>query len=68
MAGIWKTPPIARTSYRAEDLVSASDTTPEHAQACAALVQKNGGVFNAGPFTPWLYRPDGEAPRSTLVL
>jgi quinoprotein glucose dehydrogenase len=60
--------PIARVSYQPSDLVSASDTSPEHVQACEALVQKNGGVFNAGPFTPWLYRPDGAPPRSTLVF
>ena len=33
-----KPPPIARSSYRPEDLVTASDTTPEHARACEELV------------------------------
>jgi glucose dehydrogenase len=61
-------PPIARTSYRPEDLVRASDTTPEHVRACEALIEKNGGVSNLGPFTPWGYRADGAAPRSTLVF
>ena len=61
-----KPPPIARTAYRPEDLVTAADTTPEHAKACAELVEKIGGVVNAGPFTPWLYRAPGAPPKSTL--
>ena len=36
-----------------------ADTTPEHAKACAELVEKSGGVHNAGPFTPWRYRARG---------
>ena len=63
-----KPPPIARVRYAAADLVTASDTTPEHAQACQELVQRNGGVFNAGPFTPWLYHADGDPAKSTLVF
>jgi quinoprotein glucose dehydrogenase len=63
-----KPPPLARTSFRPEDLVTAADTTAEHAQACAELVQKIGGVRNLGPFTPWGFRPDGAAGSSTLVF
>ena len=63
-----KPPPIARVSYEADDLVTAADTTPEHAKACAELIQRNGGVFNAGPFTPWLHRAEGAPPKSTLVF
>ena len=57
-----KPPPLARVSYKPEDLVTAADTTPEHAKACEELVEKNGGVYNAGPFTPWRYRAEGAAP------
>jgi quinoprotein glucose dehydrogenase len=70
----WPTQPIpvkgaiARVSYATADLVTAAETTAEHAQACAELVQRNGGVFNAGPFTPWLFRADGAAAKSTLVF
>jgi glucose dehydrogenase len=63
-----KPPPLARVSYKPEDLVTADDTTPEHAQACRDLIEKNGGVFNAGPFTPWLYRPEGAPVKSSLVF
>ena len=61
-------PPLARVSYTAGDLVTAADTTPEHVQACEALIRKNGGVFNAGPFTPWLHRAEGTPIGSTLVF
>jgi quinoprotein glucose dehydrogenase len=63
-----KPPPLARVTYRAEDLVTAADTTPEHAAACADLIQKIGGVRNAGPFTPWGLRTPGTASASTLVF
>jgi quinoprotein glucose dehydrogenase len=60
-----KPPPIARVSFSAADLVTAADTTEEHAAACKDLVEKNG-VYNAGPFTPWAYRATGAAPRTAL--
>ena len=63
-----KPPPLARVSYKPEDLVTAADTTPEHAKACAELVERNGGVNNAGPFTPWRYRAEGAPQASTLVF
>jgi glucose dehydrogenase len=63
-----KPPPLARVGYKPEDLVTAADTTPEHAKACEELVAKNGGVYNAGPFTPWRYRAEGTSPASTLVF
>ena len=63
-----KPPPLARVSYRREDLVTAADTTPEHAKACAALIERIGGVSNAGPFTPWRYRAEGAPPASTLLF
>jgi glucose dehydrogenase len=53
-----KPPAIARVAYRPEDLVTAADTTPEHAAACSEFVRKIGGVANAGPFTPWGLRSE----------
>ena len=61
-----KPPASARVAYSAADLVTAADTTPEHAQACAELVEKIGGVYNAGPFTPWRLRAEGASPATTL--
>ncbi|HUR35923.1 MAG TPA: PQQ-binding-like beta-propeller repeat protein [Vicinamibacterales bacterium] len=52
-----KPPPLARVAYTAADLVTATDTTPEHARACAELVAQMGGVTNDGPFTPWRLKP-----------
>jgi quinoprotein glucose dehydrogenase len=63
-----KPPPLARNAYAAMDLVTADDTTPEHAKACADLVAQLRGVFNAGPFTPWRYRADGAPPAATLTF
>jgi glucose dehydrogenase len=59
-------PALARVAYNPGDLVTASDTTAEHAQACAGLVEKVGGVYNAGPFTPWRYRAEGAPSATTL--
>jgi glucose dehydrogenase len=62
-----KPPPLARVGFKPDDLVTAADTTPEHAAACRDLVEKNG-VYNAGPFTPWAYRAEGAPPRTALVF
>ena len=61
-----KPPPLARVRYAPADLVTAADTTADHASACAELIDSIGGVYNAGPFTPWLYSAEGAPPRSTL--
>jgi glucose dehydrogenase len=63
-----KPPPLARMDYKPEDLVTAEDTTPEHAAACKALVERSGGFYNAGPFTPFLYHADGTPPKSTIIF
>jgi quinoprotein glucose dehydrogenase len=61
-----KPPALARVSYTAADLVTAADTTAEHARACADLIEKVGGVSNAGPFTPWRYKAEGGPSAVTL--
>jgi quinoprotein glucose dehydrogenase len=63
-----KPPPLARTSYKPADLVTASDTTEEHAKACQEMVATLGTVYNAGAFTPWAFRGDGAPPRTTLLF
>jgi hypothetical protein len=40
--------PIARVSYKPEDIVTADDTTAEHAAFCKALEQRSGGFYNEG--------------------
>jgi quinoprotein glucose dehydrogenase len=59
---------LARVAYNPADLVTATDTTPDHAKACAELVEKIGGVYTAGPFTPWRYRAEGVASPPTLLF
>ena len=61
-----KPPALARVAYAPGDLVTAADTTAEHAAACAELVAGLGELYNAGPFTPWVYRAEGAPPRTTL--
>ena len=61
-----KPPALARTSFNKEDMVTADDTTAEHAQACQDLWDKAGGFYNAGPFTPFLFHEAGAPPKSTL--
>jgi quinoprotein glucose dehydrogenase len=63
-----KPPPLARMDYKPEDLVTADDTTPEHAAACKALVERSGGFYNVGPYTPFLLQEPNEPPRSTLIF
>src|SRR5262245_3791745 len=38
-----KPQPLARVGYKPEDLVSAADTTAEHARACQDLIDRIGG-------------------------
>jgi quinoprotein glucose dehydrogenase len=61
-----KPPALARVSYKPEDMVTAADTTPEHAKACQDLVEKSGGLLNEGPFTPFPYRAPSAPPRSAV--
>jgi quinoprotein glucose dehydrogenase len=60
-----KPPAIARDAFTAADLVTASDTTAEHAAACREMVEKDG-IYNLGPFTPWAYRVAGAPPKTAL--
>src|SRR5438034_3116330 len=63
-----KPPPISRNSYRSEDIVTAADTTAEHAKGCRDLVEASGGIYNAGPYTPYLYRPPDAPPKTSVVF
>jgi len=63
-----KPPELARHSFKLDDLVTADDTTPEHAQACRDLVEKSGALYNEGPFTPWVFRGPGVPPRSSIIF
>jgi glucose dehydrogenase len=57
---------LARVRFEPDDLVTAEDTSAEHAAACRDLVSSLGELYNAGPFTPWVYRAEGAPPRTTI--
>src|SRR5262249_26934368 len=63
-----KPPPLARNRFQPEDIVTAADTTAEHAAACRDLAERSGGLYNAGPYTPYLYHVPGTQPRSTVLF
>jgi glucose dehydrogenase len=63
-----KPPPIARTGFRADDIVTAADTTDEHARFCRDLSERSGGFYNEGPFTPYVFRDAGVRPYSTILF
>jgi quinoprotein glucose dehydrogenase len=63
-----KPPPLARTGFKKEEIVTAEDTNPEHAKACQDLWDRSGGFYNEGPFTPFLYHEEGTAPKSTMIF
>ena len=63
-----KPPPFGRMSFKPEDLVTAEDTTEEHAKYCRELVERSGGAHNDGPFTPWVYRAPDAPPVSSVIF
>jgi len=64
-----KPPPLGDVGFTLNDMVTAADTTAQHAQACHELWEKAGGFYNVGPFTPWLYNPpDAAKPKISLVF
>jgi glucose dehydrogenase len=60
-------PPLSRVSFDPEtDIVTAEDTSAAHSAACHAFMERSGGFYNAGPFTPFLYKAPDDPPRSTI--
>lgn len=47
-------------------MITAADTTAEHAAACQALWDRSGGFSNDGPFTPFTFHDDGAPSKSTI--
>ena len=54
-----KPPPIARTAYRPEDLVTACGHDARARGRLQGARRHECGIYNAGPFTPWAYRAAG---------
>ena len=58
---------LSRVSFKPEtDLVREEDTTPEHVAACRAMMDRAGGYYNAGPFTPFMFKALDAPPKSTI--
>lgn len=60
-----KPPPLARVSITKADIVTAEDTTPDHAKACQDIWAKHG-FQDSGPFTPWAYAETGTPEHETI--
>jgi len=56
-----KPPAVTRVSMTAADLVTAENTTAEHAQACRELWDKTN-FYNTGPYTAWKFKKEGNPP------
>ncbi len=63
-----KPPPIAKVRFDASDIVSADDTTAEHAAFCQSMYRQNGGFDNAGPFTPYGDLAPESGSKTTIVF
>jgi glucose dehydrogenase len=63
-----KPPPLSRMSFQPEDIVTPIDTSPEHAKGCRDLFEASGGLYNAGPYTPYVYRAPGAPAKSSVVF
>ena len=60
---------LNRGWWTPDDVVTAEDTTLEHAQACRALLDSYGGTFfNQGSFTPFFIHREGDAPKASINL
>jgi quinoprotein glucose dehydrogenase len=61
-------PPLARVSFdAATDLVRPEDTGPEHVAACREIMERAGGFYNEGPFTPFLYKGGADDPPRSAI-
>lgn len=61
------TPPLSRVSFDPNiDIVTAEDTSAAHRQACIDFMERSGGFYNAGPFTPFMYKAPDAEPKSTI--
>jgi len=61
-------PPLSRVSFDAEtDLVRAEDTNADHVAACLDVMERAGGFYNEGPFTPFLYKGGADDPPRSAI-
>ena len=64
-----KPAPLNRLRWTEDDVVTAEDTSPQHAAACRALLDSYGGTFfNSGPFTPFFLHEPDDPPRASINM
>jgi quinoprotein glucose dehydrogenase len=64
-----KPPQLSRGIWTPEDIVTAEDTSEDHAAACRALLESYGGTFfNAGSFTPFFLHEDGGPIKASINM
>jgi len=64
-----KPEPLSRMTWTPDDIVTAEDTSEQHAAACRALLDSYGGTFfNSGPFTPFFLHEEGDEPRASINM
>lgn len=61
-------PPLSKVNFSEADLVTAEDTTAEHAASCRQQMEDAGGFYNEGLFTPFLYKDRDAPPSSTIQM
>ena len=60
---------LNRGVWTPADVVTGQDTTPEHAEACRALLDSYGGTFfNQGSFTPFFMHNEGDPPKASINM
>jgi len=60
---------LNRGVWSPDDVVTAEDTTPEHAAACRTLLDSYGGTFfNQGSFTPFFIHRPGDPPKASINM
>src|SRR6478752_7128900 len=60
---------LNRGAWTPDDVVTAADTTPEHARACRDLLASYGGTFfNQGSFTPFFIHNPGDPPKASINM
>jgi glucose dehydrogenase len=64
-----KPEPLSRKVWTPADIVTADDTSADHAAACRKLLQDYGGTFfNSGAFTPYFLHQEGGPIKASINL
>ncbi len=59
---------LVRSTWTSQDVVTPEDTNAEHSAACHALLEKYGGFYNGGPFTPFFLHQEGGPVKASIRI